>query len=241
MFASNQVKPGLPAALKFRAPELLKDNDTIVGADDLKISIGLSSLLSTQKLFSINGALYDGTLKGVSHVSFSDARFNLDMSFNGIQIGQIPGVVQLMPHKMTGVAGGHVSFNNEQSASGKGATEFTLTQLGFNFSPSLFGIDKLLFNTIDVNLGLNNQRIDLKRVDIKSNDLTGNVSGYVIIRQPVQLSQLNITGSVSPKPSFIRQLKQIIPEGFISEQKLRNGNIGFRISGTFDNPSYSLK
>ena len=85
------------------------------------------------------------------------------------------------------------------------------------------------------------RRIRISRLSVKGQEVNGNATGTIVLREPFDASALNISGQILPHPSFIRDLAGMIPAGMISEKTISGGGIPFRISGTLANPAFSLK
>jgi len=90
-------------------------------------------------------------------------------------------------------------------------------------------------------MALAGQLVTLKRLDIESREVSGTATGSLTLSSPIEKSQVNITGEVTPHPGIIKQLGNQFPVELISGMKTKTGGIPFRISGTLEQPNFLLK
>jgi len=242
-FSIKELKPCFPPGMKLFDTDLLRQNQTILSADFLEIKPSYFSLFLKNKTFSINGDMYEGNLYSsirVANIS-ANPKFNLDASFGGIQISQIPSIKEFEAYQISGIAEGNLVYSNQEVKAGKGNAFITVTDSTVQFIPALFGLDQLEFKTINADFEIINQRVTLKKLDVDSRDVSGNASGSIILRNPINKSTINIRGEIKPHPTFIKQLGNIFPVEMISKKKSKTGGIPFRVTGSLERPNFSLR
>ena len=242
-FSIKELKPCFPPGMKLFDTDLLRQNQTILSADFLEIKPSYFSLFLKNKTFSINGDMYEGNLYSsirVANIS-ANPKFNLDASFGGIQISQIPSIKEFEAYQISGIAEGNLVYSNQEVKAGKGNAFITVTDSTVQFIPALFGLDQLEFKTINADFEIINQRVTLKKLDVDSRDVSGNASGSIILRNPINKSTINIRGEIKPHPTFIKQLGNIFPVEMISKNKSKTGGIPFRVTGSLERPNFSLR
>ncbi|MBC2715529.1 MAG: type II secretion system protein GspN [Desulfobacteraceae bacterium] len=239
----KELKPSFPPGMKFFTLDLMHRNKNIIGADFLKISPSYFSLFSKDKTFFINGDIYEGCLNSTIQVADISANpaFDLDASFGGVQISQIPAINEFEAYQISGVATGDIVYSNREIKGGKGNAGITVTDSTIQFTPALFGIDQLAFKAINADFEVINQRMTLKKLDVDSREVSAHASGSIILRNPINKSTINIRGELKPHPTFIKQLDNIFPVELISRQKSKTGGIPFRITGSLERPNFSLR
>jgi type II secretion system protein N len=239
----KELKPGFPLGMKLIAPDLLHQNQLIIGATLIEISPSYISLFKKDKILFIKGDIYEGNLD--SNISFSkisaNPEFDFEAMFGGIQISMIPSIKEFEAYQISGIAEGNFAYSNKEAKGGKGNGNIIFTESSVRFTPALFGIDQLAFKTINADFDIINQRVTLKKLNVDSRELSGNASGSIILRNPINKSTINIRGEVKPHPTLIKQLGNIIPVEMISNQKSKTGGIPFRITGSIERPNFSFK
>ncbi len=79
----KELKPAFPPGMKLIAPDLLRQNQPIIGADFLDIRPSYLSLFKNDKTVFINGDIYDGMLDSsisVANIS-SNPEYDFDLTF----------------------------------------------------------------------------------------------------------------------------------------------------------------
>jgi hypothetical protein len=88
---------------------------------------------------------------------------------------------------------------------------------------------------------MENRQVKISSFEAKGRDVAGKAAGTVMLRTPMAASGINITGQVTPTPALIKKLGNVIPAGILGEQTGSGNGIPFRISGTFENPGFSMR
>jgi len=242
-FSIQDIGPDFPPGIKIDVLEVNFQNQVFAGADVLQIFPSYLSLASPEKTFSFKGKTYQGSLNGTVSVSqtTSNNAIAIDAAFQDIQISDIPVVKKLESYQVKGLGQGTIVFNNKESSYGKGNADIKISDSSIKFNPSLFGVEQLSFSSVNAELEMENKLLKIKNLDFESKDLTGNVTGTISLRQPVDKSLINISGEIKPHPSFIKQMGSIFPIDLISNKKNQKGAIPFRVTGSFDRPNFSLR
>ncbi|MCD6586678.1 MAG: type II secretion system protein GspN [Desulfobacteraceae bacterium] len=239
----TELKPSFPPGMQLFAPNLLYQNQPIIAADFLEVKPSYTSLFSKDKIFFITGDIYEGRLDSsilVANISANPA-FEFDASFENIQISQIPAIKEFESYQISGIADGNIVYSNTEVPAGKGNAGIIVTDSMVRFTPALFGIDQLVFKTINADFEIVNQRVTLKKLDVDSREVSAHASGSIILKNPINKSTVNIRGEIKLHPTFIKQLANILPIEMITKKKSKTGGIPFRITGALDQPNFSLK
>lgn len=241
--AVRELKPGFPAGMNLSAVDVSHRNNLLLGADQLAVRLALPSLFSRQKKIRVQGDLYDGSLDSTFKISDIRANPKLEIQgiFKDIQVEKIPMIRQYEDYRISGVLSGNMDFSNLELPQVKGNATLTLTESAVQFTPALFGLERLTFETISTELELINQRLMIKRLDMESRDVSGSATGSIILGNPIERSTINIRGEIKPHPSFIKQLGSVFPMEFMARNKTKTGGIPFRISGSIEHPNFSMR
>ena len=239
----KELKPGFPAAATFSAVDVGLHRQPIAGADRLGLRLALPSVFASRKRILIDGDLYGGRMDATVHVSEMRPSPKLEMNglLKNIQIGDIPALKQLEDYRVSGILDGTVTFANTEMPRGKGGAVLTVKDSAVEFTPALFGLERMHFEAIDLELELANQRVTVKRLNVESRDVSGSATGTIILQNPVARSTVNLQGEIKPHPTFIKQLGSLFPMEFMARNKTKTGGIPFRITGSLERPNFSLR
>lgn len=239
----KELKPAFPPGMKLIAPDLMRMNQPIAGAEFLDIRPSYLSLFKNDKMFFINGDIYDGMLDSsisIANIS-ANPEYDFDLTFDGIQISKIPIVKEYEAYQITGLAEGNLVYSNKEVKAGKGNAGIIITKSAVKFTPALFGLEQLEFKTINADFEILNQRVTLKKLEIDSRDVSANATGSIILRNPIDKSTINIRGDIKLHPSFLKQLGSVFPVELIPKQKSKTGGIPFRITGSIERPNFAFR
>jgi len=237
------LKPGFPPGFSLDSLEVFRRDKQLVGMDHVKVTPSLFSLLTNDKTMRVFGDTCDGTVDAKIIISEMAAtpKINVNAAFDGVQISQIPTLKELKVCQVSGIAGGTVTFSNKEAGSGTGNAQIKITESSIRFTPALFGIGQVAFKIVDADIVLADQQMTLKRLDIDSPEVSGTATGSLTLTNPIEKSVINITGEVTPHPGIIKQLGDQFPVELIAGMKTKTGGIPFRISGSVEQPNFSLK
>ena len=236
------VKPAFPPGLSSDLMEVSLGGKKIIDAEKVKVAPSLISLLTGDKDARITGDTCDGTVVAKLIVSGTAHAPKIDINavIDGIQISSIPTLKELKLCQVSGVASGIVAFSNREAA-GKGNAQVKITDSQIRFTPALFGITQVAFKSVTAEFALAGEQVTLKRLDIDSREVSGTATGSMTLRNPIGKSLINITGEATPHPGILKQLGNQFPVELISGMKTKTGGIPFRISGSVEQPNFSLK
>jgi type II secretion system protein N len=238
----TRIRPNFPFGLSLESPLLFQKDKEIIGAERLNIRPRFLTLLSPTKAFIFNGTSYGGKFKGSTDLTMNESPpvLNINLQLNNIEIGKISTLRQFIPYSINGVATGNIIFSTKQPY-GNGKADITVSSCQIDFKPALFGVDQLKMDTVATSIEMADRQVKINQFDIKGGDLSGKVAGTVILKNPIAASTISITGQISPTSALLKNLGNILPGTSIGEKNIANKGIPFRISGTFENPGFSLK
>jgi len=239
----KELKPAFPPGMKLIAPDLLSRNQALFSAEFLNIKPAYLSLFKKEKMFFINGDVYEGILDSSIRIADISANpeYEVEAMFDGIQISQIPAIKAYEAYQFSGLAEGNIVYGNKEVKAGKGNAGIIVTESTVRFVPALFGLEQLEFKTINADFEILNQRLTLKKLDVDSRDVSANASGSIVLRNPINKSTINIRGEIKPHPAFLKQLSNFFPVELINSKKSKKGGIPFRITGSIERPNFALR
>jgi len=251
----DQVKPSFPPGLKFYKVEFLQEENPLADIENLKVMPNLMTLFKSEIRFTFKGESCKGTIKGKGSVVKSDnpdsvQGLMIDTDLSGIQIKDIKGI-KTSDYKVSGILNGNILYNSKDPAETV-VSKLSISDCNLNLAPlskkmgllaPLFNVGNFTFKNVDANITLNKSRtLQIKEFTVKGTQINGNLSGSVMLKTPSEKSMLNLTGDIKPHPSFIATLGNM--GALINKANPGRGNDGgipFKITGTIENPGFSLK
>jgi type II secretion system protein N len=132
-------------------------------------------------------------------------------------------------------------FFSGKDIAGTGNAKLTLSECKIQLMSPVIPVDQLDFVSIDADITMNKQQLEINQCLFKGQQVDGTVSGSVFLTEPIGSSRLNLAGMVKPHHFFLADLKKTLPDDFLPRK--RHGSSGFpiRLTGTFDKPGFKLR
>ena len=231
----DRVTLTFPPGLRLQAITFYHRDALLLKAEQIKIVPGYLSLFSPAIDFAFKGRAYAGLLEGRGNITKNRTARQIMTAarFSGIQIDKIAAIQDLAGRKISGLLEGKAEYNFSQKSSGNLSAELALSDCEIGLTAPFFNLDTFSFSKIEAEVALNYQQLRIKKCIIKGNQMEGNFNGSAILKNPVNKSVLNISGTVTLQPLLSSKLGSILPGN-----KKISGKKGFsvRLSGTLDKP-----
>jgi type II secretion system protein N len=238
----GRIKPVLPPGITLQDVVIDQQSKTLANLASLKIMPELRSLFSDKTAVDFKGRVYQGSLSGRVELG-GDQQNNgikIDADVAGIQLQQIPILKQLSDHEISGGLTGSFTYADTKPN----------RQLSGNLSVSncrvilampVFSQKSFDFKDIAAELTLQNNRLIIKKLNAKGNQLDFDLAGNVDLNgTDPAANKLNLTGTVTPHHVFLAKIEKEIPVGLLRSKKAGGTAISFRVDGTMDEPGFSL-
>lgn len=233
------VRPGFPpclvideATLVHRQMDALETGRTILSPAYRKLP-GIFDIID----FEIS--LGDG--RALGWVATEDAR-NTDNSFHlrleNADLESIVLIQNMSGHTVSGSLDGTIEFNGgfTGQTGGSGTIELTASQCTVAMQEAVFGIKQLTFESIETDLEIEGQQVNIRQIELKGNQVSARGTGRILIRRPFENSRIQISATVRPNPALARAM-----EGLLPERSTSGGDISLRIAGTLKQPSWQIR
>ena len=237
----DHVSPALPPGIRLHDVGIAYRDEAIIDLDSLKLMPGLLSLFTSKTNLNFKGRANAGALSGQAELNNSPKTRSLkiDGQLSGIQMQNIPAVQRLSAHKISGGLGGDFTYAEmgpNLSLTGK----LMVSDCRIELDSPIFSQKSLGFKDIMADLVLNKKTIIIKNCSAKGTQLDVNITGTISLNGAGGKNTLNLTGSVSPHHMLLAKIEKSIPIDFLRRKKGGKAAIPFKISGTLDNPGFSL-
>jgi len=238
----DDIAPSIPPGLTVNNLQVALENGSVFRVPRLTLTPAYLSLFSTRKVFNLKGVAYEGAVNGQTAVeNASRPNYSADVVFEAVELDKIDALTELMPHHVSGVASGHIQYETKTGNFGQGDAEATIKECRVQLNAPIFGFESLTVGTVNAVLELKGDTAELRHIRIKGRQVTGNASGVIELRRPLNKSTLQLTGTIKPHPSFIKELGQAVPSQILSMGNYVEKGVPFRISGTLERPKISLR
>lgn len=235
------LSPNLPSGVTMTNVDLTYQNQLLFTAEEANIKARPSTLIRDQKTISYTLLINGGRIKGHAQFRTKDVQgIDIRAIFNSIQLKNIPAIKAFSGYDVTGILDGsmNISGSDRNDAS---QTAFSVSECTIELIQPLFGLEKLNFQLIEVELDMRGPRVIIKKFDLNGEEVDGRISGSLMVRKPYGQTRLNLSGVLKPQPDFSAKLAKMIPVALLSGTNIQRKGIPFKITGTIDRPGYSLR
>jgi len=231
-------KTGLsfPPGLTFSSVSLARENQSMLRADQNRILPKLTSLLKQTRRVYFDGEICAGRLEGkadITGVEKPDLVF--DARVDALNIGEIDAVRNLPGYTLSGLLTGNISGNRTQKAQ-NGKTSFQISNLDLGLKTPLFNITGFQFTRVDAEMEMGKNTIKINKCIGNGPQIALNLTGSILLRQPVEKSTLNLKGTLKGRDETMKTMLKML---------LRNPAGEFRMIGSFEllrrNPAAVIK
>lgn len=240
---AETVRPAIPPGLKLTGVDLNRDDVRLVHFDDARVSSDLMALLQDRRQARFQARLADGSIDGLAIMENDGAtgRMRVEADLSQIQLDKL-AAIQANPHfNLSGSLKGRMTHDGGSTPAGMTHGTLTAAPLQITLKESFFGITDLVMDQADAEFSVNRQNLRLKSLTFNGPMLEGRITGTIELRHPLEQSRLNLTGNAKPRPEMFARLQDTIPQGIVNTRTLGARGLTFRIGGSLDNPSVSMR
>jgi type II secretion system protein N len=238
----GQVSPAFPPGLNLIDILCERDELPLVSASRATIRPALLHILGSEKVVNFAVDTSEGHIDGQGIVQTGkQGELSVKADIDKIALQEIAGLRALSDYEISGLLSGQVNFKTLPGRSGNGNADLVVTEAKLDLTNPLFGIEALSFTSIEAQLNLSTRRLQLRRCNLRGNEVDGSISGSVMLRTPMNQSRLNLSGVLQPHAEFMATLQRTIPVALLGGNNLGQKGLPFRITGTFEKPGFSLR
>jgi type II secretion system protein N len=238
----GQVSATFPPGLKLANILCEYQELTLVTANQATVRPALLKLLGSEKVVNFNvdtsGGRIDG--RGAMQVGKQSA-VSVEAEIDRLALQEIAALRAIPDYIITGLLSGKVTYRATQGRSGNGEADLVATDARLELVNPMFGLESLNFTSVEAQLNLSPRRLQLRRCNLKGNEVDGEISGSVMLRTPMDQSRLNLSGVLRPHAEFMAKLQTTLPVALLGGKNIGQKGLPFRITGTIDKPGFSLR
>lgn len=238
----GQVSAAFPPGLNLANILCEYQEIPLVTASLATVRPALMKLLGSEKVAHFNVDTSEGRIYGRGSLKTDkQMQMSVDADIEQIALQEIAGLRAISDYIISGLLDGKVSYQATPGRGGSGNADLMLSDAKLELINPVFGLENFSFSSIEAQLNLSPRRLQLRRCNLKGNEVDGNISGSVMLRNPMGQSRLNLSGVLRPHAEFMAKLQTTVPVALLGGKNLGQKGLPFRITGTIDNPGFSLR
>lgn len=233
--AIDAVKPVFPPAIRLHAMSLSYGEATLLDVEEATVAPKLLSLLRQKKAFSFGGEIGEGDFGGSIEISrgASSPQTRIDAELTGIRVDDIAGIQEMFGREISGQLNASILYEREGTKE-KADVKLTLTDGVIKLTSPIFALNDIAFRSLEADATLDGRKLQIKKCTIKGQQIDGNILGSIRLRSPLGASQIDLRGTLKPQRALLSVLRR-------SKLLSRNNNLPLTLTGTVENPSFSLQ
>jgi len=198
----GNANPGFPPAIKFENLVIRFKNRpaSALEAGVVRARPCLKSFFSNRLSFIINANAYGGNIDG--SVSFAN-RFpaeepiQVKVELDDINMVECSFIRTVLGRQIEGNLEGTIAYNGRyrETVNGTGMAKFVLLNGSIQLLKSMFGFDKLIFDSIKADMILKNQTLKINEFNLVGKQIQGFLKGNIYISSDIAQSRLALKGN----------------------------------------------
>ena len=239
----GRVFPTFPPGLRFDTVSFEYDGDRMLVTEEMRVVPRLASLLRARKilLFSLNA--YSGSVTGKAYIiaGNKNGQFDMEAIISGMQLADIPVIKNQSEFELSGVLGMEISFQTRPKIGHTMRARMEMLDIELQ-SENLFQNQELMvFERIEAYIFMRDGRLELESCNFTGDQFDGMLSGFGVLKNPVNKSTIELSGRLNPHHPFLSQQGENLPPAILNMLKSETQDISILIRGSIDNPSFSFE
>ena len=244
-FKAGNIRPWLPAGLRITAGNIYLGaaEPPLFKADSFYIGPQMLDFIKGEYTFNFHGTAYSGDLKGTLHFTDKGAEFIAgDLVFNDFLLKEYAFLAEKFKHRLIGRLNGEIVYDNESAGKtgGDGRLELSLSDGQLQFLEPLFTIDSVDLQSIRLEAQLNRREVTIVKADLAGPDLNGTMTGSILLHKDINLSQINLKGTLEPQAEFYQNYPEAWDLLKTLKKRVKRGQYFFAVTGTLGDPQFRL-
>ncbi len=238
----DRVSLAFPLGLKLHDANVYYLNTKVLKTDYLKIVPSFLSLFRSKFVFFFKGSAFKGRLEGRGEFDKNKPgqQAVIALKLSGMDLKDMDAVKHFFGRSITGLLEGNLTYRNSGKSDRELDAGFTVSDGVLELLLPMLKGKSIHFTKIETNITIKNQRLNIKRCTIKSDQLDGSISGLVHLSQPLDQSRVRLSGLIRPKPEFFEKLGKELPVNLLPQKILSKKVVRVRVYGSLDQPRFFM-
>lgn len=235
----DHLSPGFPPALVLKDVVLTYQQMDALQLDRAAVSPAYGKIFNNSRAVNFRADLGGGSALG--WLELEDAggvpQITLEMELENVEMESFHIIRNISGKTVSGSLEGELVFSGGMPGqTGSGSAQLRARQCTVSLEPAVFGLTEFTFRYFQADLEIENQRLNIAGLRLDGSQFSGEGSGRILLRQPVENSQIQLSLSIKPHPALLKTVGGMLPKKYLNEK-----GIPVRISGTVKDPSWSVR
>jgi type II secretion system protein N len=239
----GHVFPTFPPGLRFDTVSFEYAGNRMLEAEEMRVVPRLASLLRARRtlLFSLNA--YSGSVIGKAFIIArnKNGQFDIEAIISGMQLADIPVIKNQSAFKLSGVLGMEISYQNGPKIGNTMRARMEILDIELQSENLFLNQDLMAFERIEAYLFMRDRRIELESCNFTGDQFDGMLSGFGVLKNPVNKSTIELSGRLNPHHPFLSQQDGNLPPAILDALKSETEDILILIRGSIENLSFSFE
>ncbi len=233
----SKAVPDFPLGVCLKKISLSAFGKKAVDADSMTVQTSFYSLFSRKNDFSFKIKAYGGDIRGIlkNNGSTNGASQQLTTQVSGVRLENIPALDKL-DYKISGQLNSNFKYRQESTVTADAILE--IYDAGIKLSPAFFGPKFFEFKKANTRLSVRENVMKIIECELKGPQTDIFLSGIILLKQPLERSELKIKGVINPHLSFLRDLNKKALLKIFPEKRAGEKGFSFKMNGTIDRPAF---
>jgi len=233
------ISPVFPPGIKTSGVVFSQGDPLLISLEQLKITPEIWTLFGSSPTFVLQGRGYEGRMTGSLILDRDGGLTALHADITDVQIGRVAAVQHLSRHDVKGTLSGMIDFQRPDAV-GRFTANLTASNCRMNIEIPGASLKELTFAEVNAKLTADHAyALRIEMLSAKGSQVNSDLSGTIRIKTPYPDSELDLSGSVKPHPSFISGLGSSI--SMLFQNRGGNNTFPFIIKGTIASPEFLLR
>ncbi len=238
----SKVKPVFPPGLRFEKVDVINNENNLINADFIYIYPAYLSLFSSKTSVNFKCIAYNGKIHGKINIEKNKNNIHITASAktNNIDLSKIPQINRLDKIKISGILNGPVDYELNTKKKEKALFTLTLSESKIIFSNPVYSLHEIEFKTVDAKFSIQGRDVNINKCEFSGPYMDGNFSGKLYIKNSVEQSRINISGTIQPHDKIIDSIKKVFPVIDMLKKNSIAIKLPFKINGVVADPKFSF-
>ncbi len=239
----GHVFPTFPPGLRLDTVSFKYSGNRILVTGEMRVVPRLTSQLRARRvlLFSLNA--YSGTVNGKAYIIArnKNGQFDMEAIISGIQLADIPVIKNQSAIKLSGVLGMEINYQTRPKTGNTIRARMEMLDIELQSENLFLNQDFMAFERIEAYLSMRDGRIELESCNFTGDQFDGMLSGFGVLKNPVNKSTIKLSGRLNPHYSLPSRQDGNLPPAILNMLKSETEGISILIRGPIENPSFSFE
>lgn len=235
----DSIAPAIPPGVRASGVTFSEGGPLEISLEQLDIVPQLRTLFGPAPAFALRGRSYDGRMTGRIIINRDRTLLSLHADLADMQIERMAVVQQISGHHVSGTLSGTIDYE-KTDGTGRLTANLKASDCRMNLEVPGVNLKELTFTEVNARLTASNASdLRIESMTAKGSQVNGDLSGAIRLKAPHARSELDLTGSVKPHPSFISGLGSAV--SMLFQNRSGNNTFPFIIKGTIESPDFLLR